>query len=69
MREFAKRLKELRKEKELSIFELSKEVDISVGAICYWENGKSDIKSDQILILADFFKVTADYLLGRTDIY
>lgn len=64
MRKFAERLKELRSEKNLSIQALSKATDIGVSSICRWENGQADIKSDQLITLARFFDVTADYLLG-----
>jgi len=64
MRIIAERLKEMRTEQGLTILSLSKKVGISVGSISYWENGKSDIKSDQIIVLAKFFDVSADYLLG-----
>ena len=64
MRIFADKLKELRTEQGLSIFELSKKTGVSVGAICHWENNKSDIKSDQLTTIAKFFGVTTDYLLG-----
>ncbi len=47
--------------------ELSKRVGLSKTAICQWENNTTDISSDNLIILADFFGVTTDYLLGRED--
>jgi len=64
MKIFAERLKELRIEKGLSIAKLSKLVSISTGSICRWENNQSDIKGEQLIVLADFFGVTVGYLLG-----
>ena len=64
MRKFAERLKELRTEKNLSTFALSKQVRIGVASISRWENDQSDIKGDQLIILANFFEVSTDYLLG-----
>lgn len=64
MRVFSIRLKELRKEKNLSILDLSKEVGISNATICRWENGLNDISSDDLMKLAKYFNVTADYLIG-----
>ena len=64
MEGFALRLKELRSEKELSIADLSKATGIGVASICRWENNKADIKGSQLIILADFFNVSVDYLLG-----
>ena len=67
MRKFAERLKELRIENNLSIKALSIKVDIGVASICRWENGQADIKGDQLITLAKFFRVTTDYLLGLED--
>ncbi len=67
MKVFGERLKELRTEKGLSIFELSKCLQISNATICRWENNTNDIKGEQLVILAKFFKVSTDYLLGLED--
>jgi transcriptional regulator with XRE-family HTH domain len=67
MRVFAERLKELRTEKGLSIFSLAKQVQLGSSSICRWENNHSDIKGDQLITLAKFFGVSADYLLGLSD--
>ena len=64
MRIFAEKLKELRTEKNISILTLGKAIGVSDATICRWENGVSDIKSDQLILLASFFGVTTDYLLG-----
>lgn len=67
MRKFAERLKLLREEKKLSLMALSKKVGISDATICRWENGQCDVKGDQLIILAEFFGVSSDYLLGLED--
>ena len=64
MEVFALRLKELRLEKDLSIAALSKAVGIGAASICRWENNEADVKGSQLLILAKFFEVSVDYLLG-----
>ena len=67
MERFSERLKELRIEKGLSIQMLSKDIGIGVASICRWENGKADVKGMQLIVLAKYFGVTADYLLGLED--
>lgn len=67
MNKFAERLKELRIENNLSMKALSIQVDIGVASICRWEDGQADIKGDQLITLAKFFRVTTDYLLGLED--
>ena len=64
---FAERLKELRTEKDLSYDKLSKLVGLSHASLCRWENNEADITSDNLIILAKFFKVSTDYLLGLED--
>ena len=61
---FAERLRELRAEKGLSIHALSKEINIGVASICRWENCQADVKGSQLIILAKYFGVTIDFLLG-----
>ena len=61
---FAERLKELRIEQGLSMKKLSKEVGLSTTAICQWEHATTDISSVNLIILAKYFKVSTDYLLG-----
>ncbi|MBD5632097.1 MAG: helix-turn-helix transcriptional regulator [Clostridia bacterium] len=64
MNTFAERLKELRQEKGLSIQSLAKEVKIGSSSLCRWENGQADVKGSQLIILAKFFEVSIDYLMG-----
>ena len=57
MRKFSERLKELRTEKGLSDAALGRQIQVSDATISRWENGQSDIKSDQLILLAKFFNV------------
>ncbi len=63
----AERIKELRQEKGLSQATLGKEIGVSQKAVDYWERKVNEPKASYIIALADFFDVTADYLLGRED--
>ncbi len=67
MKIFAERLKELRTEKGLSIQALSKEVKIGVASLCRWENCQADVKGSQLIVLAQYFGVTIDFLMGLED--
>ncbi len=67
MKEFAERLKDLRLEKGLSQRELAKLLNVSHAAIARWENETHIPNAEAIVILAKFFSVTTDYLLGVTD--
>ena len=48
---------------------LAKELQVSDAAIGRWERGTRIISADLLIKLADFFDVTIDYLVGRTDNY
>lgn len=61
------KLFELRSEKGLSQRELARIMNISQGTYNNWENENTQPSIEQLIALADFFEVSVDYLLGRTD--
>ena len=63
----AERLKELRMEKGIGQNRLAKELGLSNASISYWENGKQEPSASAIFKLANFFEVSADYLIGVKD--
>lgn len=67
MKIFAERLLELRKSKGISQAVLAKQIEVSVSVICYWETDRSEPTAPNLEKIANFFDVSVDYLLGRTD--
>jgi len=67
MRIFAERLKDLRKEKKLSQYQLAEKVGVTQTAINLWELNKREPKLSAVSNIADFFDVSLDFLAGRTD--
>lgn len=67
MDKFAKRLKELRKENNLSLSQLAKAIGVSGIAISRWENQLRIPNIESLIALAKYFGVTTDYLLGLVD--
>lgn len=65
---FAKRLKHLREEKSLSLEELSRQVKINAVTLGRWEKCQRTPSIESLFILAKFFGVTADFLIGLADI-
>ena len=61
------RLKLLRKERGLFQSDIAKVLNVSVAAVGFYENEKRDMSPDTILKIADYFNVSTDYLLGKTD--
>ena len=62
------RLKDLRTAQKLTLEQLAADVGISKSALGKYEsdNGK-DISPYSILVLADYYGVSCDYLMGRTE--
>ena len=63
------RIKELRKEKELTQMQLAKAIGINFRSISEYERGKVEPNIQTIKALVKFFECTSDYLLGITDFY
>ena len=61
------RLKELRKEHKISQQKLADHLDVARSTVAMWEVGPNQPDSEMLLRIADYFDVTIDYLLGRTD--
>lgn len=62
------KLKDLRVERHLRLDELSKEIHISASTLSNYENDENyDISAANIMTLAEYFDVSTDYLLGRTE--
>ena len=67
MATFANRLKELRKEKKLTQEKLANKFFLTKSAISKYENGVNTPENKLLQDMADYFKVSTDYLLGRTN--
>lgn len=58
------RLKQLRKDKNLTQTQLAEEIGVSKRTIVAWENNQRVIKLNKAQQLANFFDVSTEYLLG-----
>jgi len=63
----AERLKPLRKEKGLTQVKMAELLQCTDRHYQKIEYGKVNLPSTTLMFLADFFGVTTDYLLGRSD--
>lgn len=61
------RLKELRKRENITQVQFARIFDISAGTIAMWETGKREPDIDTIIKIADYFNVSVDYLLGKSE--
>lgn len=61
------RIRDLREDKELTQSEVSKILNISQVAYSYYELNKRGIPLESLCKLADYYNVSLDYILYRTD--
>lgn len=66
MANFAKVFKELRTNLKLTQQELADKLGLSRSAIGMYEKGEREPDFETLELIADFFNVDMDYLLGRT---
>ena len=67
MQSVAKKLKELRKENNLSQEDVAKIIMVSRTVYNRYENNQREISLELLSILANYYKVSVDYLMGRED--
>ena len=63
-----KKIRELRIENNLTQADLAEELNVSRTTIANYENGNRCPSMDLLLQLADYFRISTDYILGRTNI-
>ncbi len=61
------RLKEIRKSKGISQLKLSIDLNTTQNTISRYENGKREPGINELIQIADYFNISIDYLLERTD--
>lgn len=61
------RLKELRKKRHISQVRLSIDLNMSQNSISRYETGEREADYNTLIAIADYFNVSIDYLLERTD--
>lgn len=61
------RIKELRKSKNISQLKLGIDLNMSQNTISRYETGEREPGISELIMIADYFGVSVDYLLGRTN--
>lgn len=67
MANFFERIKELRCKRGMTQEALGKVIGVKPDSIYIYERGKAYPEVRKLIVLADFFGVSLDYLVGRTD--
>lgn len=61
------RIRQLRTDAGIGQNKLAEDLHVSNASISYWETAKQDPSAEAIFKIAQYFNVSADYLLGITD--
>ena len=61
------RLKELRKQKQISQLKLAMDLGMNQNTVSRYETGEREADYQTLIAFAEYFRVSVDYLLGRTD--
>ncbi|SHI53775.1 helix-turn-helix domain-containing protein [Lutispora thermophila] len=64
---FGERIKMLRLERNIKQSELGDAIGLTYTAVSDIERGRRTTTLEKLVALADFFDVSVDYLIGRTD--
>lgn len=62
-----KRIRDLREDHDLTQTDLAKILNCSQRSYSYYESGGHDIPTQTLIAIADYYDVSVDYILGRTD--
>lgn len=61
------RLRDLREDNDLTQSQIAKQLNIKQNTYSQYENGKREIPVSLLWKLADFYKTSVDYLIGRAN--
>lgn len=64
---YFQRLKDLREDEDLQQSDIAKLLDTTQPQYSRYETGECDLPVKHLVKLADFYNVSADYILGRTN--
>ncbi|MBR1731593.1 MAG: helix-turn-helix transcriptional regulator [Ruminococcus sp.] len=62
-----KRIRDLREDKDMNQTQIAKIVGMSQTGYSKYETGENDLPTSILIKLADFYNVSIDYILNRTD--
>ena len=65
--EHYKRIRDLREDSDLTQAEVGAAINVPQRTYAYYESGQRMIPPHVLCALADFYRVSVDYLLERTD--
>ena len=64
--DYRERMRNLREDHDLTQKEVGKLINKSQQGYSHIENGRAELKIDDLLVLCRFYNVSADYIVGLT---
>ena len=65
--DYRTRIKNIREDRDLTQAEMGKILQKSQQGYNHIETGRAELKIDDLIILCQFYNLSADYLIGLTD--
>ena len=65
--DYRQRLRDIREDHDLSQAQVGKLIQKSQQGYSHIENGRAELKIDDLIILCKFYHVSADYMIGLTN--
>ena len=64
---FTEHLRDLREDSDLTQSDVGNAINLPQRTYAYYESGQRTIPPEVLIALADFYNVSVDYILGRTN--
>jgi len=64
---FSMRFNTIKDEQKVTMVDVAKALNITKQSVHKWTTGENIPSSDTLIALADYFNVSLDYLVGRSD--
>ena len=68
MKKFGENIRKLRDRHDMTQEALGKLLNVTQSTIAYYESGKKQPTLETLIIIADYFEVSTDFLLNRTNV-
>ncbi|MBQ8202517.1 MAG: helix-turn-helix transcriptional regulator [Clostridia bacterium] len=65
--DYRKRLRDVREDHDLSQADVGKVINKSQQGYSHIENGRAELKIEDLITLCRFYNITADYLIGLSN--
>lgn len=65
---FIERVKEQMRLNNISMYKLAKDLEVNKQTVNFWLNGVNEPKISYLIKLCNYFDVSADYLLGLSEV-